>query len=199
MDVPSSRSPLTPTSLALSAIGLGTAGLVGMKLFPLALPEVAYGLMIGLALGLAFAAFLRWRLPQDCDAARPALKKRYVREMSIAMVAYVVLLIISLSLINQVDQIAIRALLALLPVPPIGLVLRAMIRYIRDTDELQQRIELESVSIASAGLALVYMTGGFLQQARVVDIPSGAAMIWVFPLLCALYGLAKVLVAARYR
>jgi hypothetical protein len=77
--------------------------------------------------------------------------------------------------------------------------LRAMIRYIRDADEMQQRIELEAVSLATAVVALGYMTGGFLQLDEVIDVPSGVAMLWVFQLLCIGYGLAKVVVSRRYR
>ena len=81
----------------------------------------------------------------------------------------------------------------------IALVLRAIIRYIRDADELQRRIELESVSFATALVSMLYMSGGFLQLAKVIDVPSGVAMIWVFPLVCMVYGFAKMLVARRYR
>ena len=98
-----------------------------------------------------------------------------------------------------VDEPALRALVALLPVPAIGMALRAIIRYIRDVDELQQRIELEAVSFAAAFVSMVYIAGGFLQLAKVIDIPSGVAMIWVFPLICGSYGLAKIAVARRFQ
>ena len=81
----------------------------------------------------------------------------------------------------------------------IGMALRAIIRYIRDVDELQQKIELEAVSFAAAFVSMVYVTGAFLQLAKVIDIPSGVAMLWVFPLICASYGLAKMVVARRYQ
>src|SRR3546814_13085092 len=84
-------------------------------------------------------------------------------------------------------------------VVPIALALRAIIRYVRDADELQRRIELEAVSIATALVSLLYMAGGFLQLAKVVDVPSGVAMIWVFPLVCLLYGLVKIVVARRFQ
>jgi hypothetical protein len=115
------------------------------------------------------------------------------------MVAYLVLLVVSLLLLKQVEAPALRAAAALLPVVPIALTLRAIVRYIRDADELQRRIELEAVSLATALVSLVYMAGGFLQLAKVIDIPSGVAMIWVFPLLCATYGLLKAVVARRFR
>ena len=135
----------------------------------------------------------------SCDSATPGLRRRYLREFVPAMVAYLVLLVVSLLLLKQVEAPALRAAAALLPVVPIALVLRAIVRYIRDADELQRRIELEAVSLATALVSLVYMAGGFLQLAKVIDIPSGVAMIWVFPLLCATYGLLKAVVARRFR
>ena len=48
-------------------------------------------------------------------------------------------------------------------------------------------------------MSLLYLTGGLLQAARVLDVPASAAMIWVFPLVCLAYGLAKIAVSRRYR
>ncbi|WP_303747955.1 hypothetical protein [Stenotrophomonas pigmentata] len=156
------------------------------------------GILFGIALGLAIAALLRRLMPDGCDAAPAKLRKRYTREVMLAMGGYVVLLVLSILLLKRVEDGLLRALIALLPVPPMMLVLRAMIRYIRDADELQQRIELEAVSFATAFISLVYLTGGFLQSAKVIDVPSNVAMIWVFPLVCLSYGLAKGVVARRY-
>lgn len=156
------------------------------------------GILFGIALGLAIAALLRRLMPDGCDAAPAKLRKRYTREVMLAMTGYVVLLVLSILLLKRVEDGLLRALIALLPVPPMMLVLRAMIRYIRDADELQQRIELEAVSFATAFISLVYLTGGFLQSAKVIDVPSNVAMIWVFPLVCLSYGLAKGVVARRY-
>lgn len=161
-------------------------------------PMIA-GIFAGLTIGLLFAALLRWQLPDACDSAPPQLRKRYSREMMVAMGGYAVLLFTSIWLLKHVDSTGLRAVIALLPVPPIALMLRAMIRYIRDADELQQRIELQAVSFATAFVSLLYLSGGLLQTARVLHVPAGAAMIWVFPLVCLGYGLAKIVVARRYR
>lgn len=161
-------------------------------------PMIA-GIFAGVTIGLLFAAVLRWQLPDACDSAPPQLRKRYSREMMVAMGGYAVLLFTSIWLLKYVDTTGLRAVIALLPVPPIALLLRAMIRYIRDADELQQRIELQAVSFATAFVSLLYLSGGLLQTARVLDVPASAAMIWVFPLVCLGYGLAKIVVARRYR
>ena len=64
---------------------------------------------------------------------------------------------------------------------------------------MQRRIELEAVSIATALVSLVYLSAGFLQSAKVIDIPSAVAMIWVFPLVIVVYAIAKLAIARRYR
>ncbi len=127
------------------------------------------------------------------------MRRRYVRELAAMMAAYAVLLVLSITLLKRVDALALRALLALMPVVPIALAVAAMVRYFRGVDELQQRIELEAVSLGSALLALLYLSGGLLQAARVIELPADQAMIWVFPLMCASYGLAKLRIAMRYR
>jgi 1,4-dihydroxy-2-naphthoate octaprenyltransferase len=172
------------------------------RLFPGTIPQgvagTLAGLGVGLAASLALAALLRRHLPDACDAAPKALRVRHMREMVTAMAIYVVTLVLSMLLLKWVQVLPLRALLALAPLLPIALVLRTMIRYIRDVDEMQQRIELESVCFATAMICLLYMGAGFLQVSRVIDVPAGVAMIWVFPLACLFYGLAKVVVARRY-
>ena len=184
--------------LLVAAIVLGLMAFASSRLLP-GVPGMVAGILYGIALGLAFGALMRRSLPEPCDTAPPALRRRYTRELMLAMGAYVVVLFVSVWLLKQVEEPALRALLALAPVPPIALALRAMVRYIRDTDEMQQRIELEAVCIATAFVCLLYMAGGFLQAAKVIDIAAAAAMIWLFPLVCFSYGLAKLAVARRYR
>ena len=156
------------------------------------------GMLYGMGAGCLFGAAFAWFRPDDCDAATPALRRRYLREFLPPMAGYVIALFVSIWLLKRIDEPVLRGLAALLPVPPIALALRAIARYIRDADELQQRIELEAVSFATAFISLLYLTGGFLQSAKVIDVPSNVAMIWVFPLVCLSYGLAKAVVARRY-
>ena len=176
----------------LLALALGLPRMV-------ALSDTAQGLLYGLAVGCLLGSFLRRWLPEPCDTAPPALRRRYLREFLPPMVGYMVALMVSLTLLKRIEADWLRAIVALLPLPPIAFAMRAIVRYIRDTDELQRQIELEAVSIATALVSMLYLAAGFLQAAKVIDIPSSAAMIWVFPLVCLVYGLAKILVARRYR
>lgn len=187
---------------ALLAAGAvcGFGGLALRHLAPGMLPDMATGALVGLGLGLVFAALLRWRLGDGCDAAPAPVRRRYTRALLIAMGAYVVVLMASITLIKTTELApALRAAVALAPVLPIAFVLGAMAQYIRQTDEMQQRIELEAVSLATAFVCLLYMAGGFLQTAKVIDLPAAVPLIWAFPLVCFSYGLAKTYVVTRYR
>lgn len=174
---------------------IGTA--IGLRLGMPGLPRWVPLLVLLAGMGCVAAAALG--AERHCEAAARPVQRRYTRHMLIGMTAYVGLLIASLVLLRSVEAPALRALIALLPVAPIAFVLRAMVHFIRGVDELQQRIELEAVCIAAALVSFGYMTAGFLQAARVIDVPASAAMLWVFPLVCGSYGIIKSIVARRYR
>lgn len=191
--------PKVSIRLLAAAVLCAAIALVLPYMSPWPVSDTTSGLLYGIAAGCFLGGLLRWRMPDACDTGTPALRSRYLREILPAMVGYVLTLFLSVWLLKRIEEPGLRALVALLPVPAIGMALRAIIRYIRDVDELQQRIELEAVSFAAALVSMVYITGGFLQLARVIDIPAGMAMIWVFPLICLGYGLAKIVVARRFQ
>ena len=166
--------------------------------YVLPVPDTLDGMLYGMGVGCLFGVAIRWFMPEPCDSATPALRRRYLREFLPPMAAYVVLVFLSVWLLKRVDAPAFRALVALMPLPPIAFALRAIMRYIRDADELQRRIELEAVSISTAFVSFAYLTGGFLQAARVIDVRATDAMLWVFPLTCLAYGVVKVVVSRRY-
>jgi hypothetical protein len=88
-----------------------------------------------------------------------------------------------------------RVVVAVVPVVPIALGVLAFVRFLRQMDELQRRIQLEGLAFAFGGTALVTFTYGFLQ---IAGLPA-LSWIWVFPLMCALWGCGLALAAWRYR
>ncbi len=93
----------------------------------------------------------------------------------------------------------LRGAVSLLPVVPIAFFARALVRFIRDNDELQRRIDLESIAIASLIVSMVYFTLGLLAAAKVIAVGGEAAMIWVLPALCGTFGIVKCFYSRRYR
>ncbi|WP_426687830.1 hypothetical protein [Rhodanobacter ginsengiterrae] len=126
--------------------------------------------------------------------------KRYLREFLPAMVAYSILIVLSGLLMARVHSASLRTVLALLPLLPILLAIRAMVRVVRDQDELERRIDLESFAISAMVTGFGFFSFGLLLGADIGWSVSGQAVaIWVMPCLFATFGLAKLLVVWRYR
>ena len=156
------------------------------------------GLLTGLGVGLWFAAALLWFSPDMTDAVPKRLARRYQREMWPAMTAYVLVMLAWRRVLDMADATWLKVLIALFPALLVLWVMRAFVRYVRDSDEMQRRIELESGAVAGLVVSGIYLAAGFLQTAGLIDIPSKVAMIWVFPMLCLVYGIAKIVNARRY-
>jgi hypothetical protein len=163
-----------------------------------ALPDKLVGVLAGFGVGAVFAAAMLWWTPDASDAAPRPEMRRYLRDVLVAMSAYVVVMLVWKRLLGMVDATWLRVLIALFPALLVCLVLRAFVRYVRACDELHRRIELESGAIAGLLVAAGYMGAGFLQSADLIAIPAKVAMIWVFPSLCLLYGITKVFVSRHY-
>ncbi|MEE7547142.1 hypothetical protein HF319_08940 [Xanthomonas sp. Kuri4-1] len=167
---------------------------------PLSMDAYTRGLCAGLGAGGVFLALLMWLSPGSLrDSASPALARRYSREFGVPMALYVGVMLCWKRLLDGVDAHWARVLVALLPALLMVLVIRAVARYVRDSDEMQRRIELESIAIAAGLVAAVYMAAGFLQSAGLIAVPAAVAMLWVFPALCMTYGIAKGVTARRFQ
>ena len=126
--------------------------------------------------------------------------RRYLREFIPAMVGYVLLILGSVYWLRFGQPPANwRPVIALLPVFPIILVMRAMVRVIRDSDELERRIELEAVAISALLVGTGFFSAGLLAGAKVIALDGDAVAVWVLPALCAIYGIAKCWAVRRYR
>lgn len=165
----------------------------------LAVSDRVLGLLTGLGLGLVFAAALLWFTPDMSDAVPKRLSRRYQREVWPAMSAYVLSMLVWKRVLGMADATWLKVVIALAPTLFVLWVMRAFVRYVRDSDEMQRRIELESGSVAGLLVSGLYLALGFLQTADLIAIPSKVAMIWVFPLLSIVYGIAKLFIARRYQ
>lgn len=154
---------------------------------------------VGLSMGGLVIAAMLWFSPGGfSDIATPALTRRYYREFAPPMIAYFAVMLGWKRVLAAVDAPWMRMAIALLPAVLMAMVIRALVRYVRDSDEMQRRIELESIGLAAGIVGTVYMAGGFLQSAKVISVESAAAMLWVFPALCLGYGVFRTVIARRY-
>lgn len=156
------------------------------------------GLLTGIGAGAVFASSLLWFMPDASGSAPKALMRRYYREFTPPMAAYVAVMMVWRHLLDWVQAPALRVLVALLPALLVIWVMRAFVRFVRDSDEMQRRIELESGAVSGLLVSAGFLAAGFLQSAKLIDVPSSVAMLWVFPMLCLTYAVSKVFIARRY-
>ncbi|SBV37210.1 conserved membrane hypothetical protein [uncultured Stenotrophomonas sp.] len=187
-----------------AAIALGALLLAAAGHWLLHWPRGAVHAWLGIGAGYLLGALLMSLMPrwwrEHCDEmyAQPA-GRRYRRALWPIMIGYALVLFASISLIRHgIESVPLRALVAVTPALAIALLMRAALRYLREVDELQRRIETESIGIASLLVALLYFAGGLLEKAEVLDFDAASVMIWVFPLLCLTYGIAKMVLTRRY-
>lgn len=127
-----------------------------------------------------------------------ALERRYGKEMAAAGALYLVAMLTAWPLALRMDAPAWRGALALAPVLPAALMLRAIYRHVRDSDELQRRLHLEALAISASVISLVSMALGFLAAAKVIVL-GGDVLLWVFPGLASVFGVVRCWIQWRYR
>ncbi len=200
MSVPETLPTCRRKALIAFALGvacLALAWVAHRNSWPLS--EHSLGLLTGIGGGAVVSAALLWFTPDASETVPKALMRRYRRELIPVLLAYVAVMLFWKQILAQVSSPWWRLLVALLPTLLVLWILRAFIRYVRDSDEMQRRIELESGSAAALLIGAGYMAAGFVQTAGLIDVPAKLAMLWVFPSLCLSYGVAKVFIARRYQ
>lgn len=126
-----------------------------------------------------------------------AIEKRYRRELMRAMGAYVLVMLLLWPLARDSDSIGLRVLAAIAPLLPIAFTLRAMLRYVRDSEEFQRRLHLEALALSAIVVSFASMSAGFLAAAGVLAI-DGTILLWVFPSLAFLFGMLRCWLLRRY-
>jgi len=125
------------------------------------------------------------------------VQKRYVREMLVAMILYFITLAASLSILKQgwIETRWFIVLVSLVPTLPVAFVLIAIMRAIRDSDELQQRVQLMATAFSAALTGFITFSYGFLENVGFQKFPTFA----VFPMLIMIWGFSLRYFRRRYQ
>jgi len=126
-----------------------------------------------------------------------SIHQRYQREFWPAMAAYVAVMFLLWPLLPRVHSELLKIALALLPVLPVLFVVRAMVRLVLGSDELEQRIHLIGLAIAATVVSTLSLVGGFLAAAGVIRL-DGAILLWVWPTLVLVYAAGRGWASRRY-
>lgn len=125
----------------------------------------------------------------------PATANRtYLRELLIAMAAYVAAVLVTVKLTPDVDPV-LRVPFVLIPLIPSAFALRAYLRFLGRMDELGRRIQLEALAIGFGAAGMLTFAYGFLENAGFPQL----SYIWVFPLMIFLWGIGGAIATRRYQ
>lgn len=126
-----------------------------------------------------------------------SIHKRYKREFWPAMLAYIAIMFLLWPLLPRMHNELLKIALALLPVVPVLFVVRAMVRLVLGSDELEQRTHLIGLAIAATVVSMLSLTGGFLAAAGIIQL-DGTVLIFVWPVLVVVYSAGRIWASRRY-
>lgn len=122
--------------------------------------------------------------------------KRYYKEFGIAMTMYVITVIASVSILNrfEVPQVA-RIIIALTPVIPTIFVIIAIMRGLRDSDELQKKVQSSAIMFSGITTGLITFGYGFLEGIGFPKFPT----IMILPMMFMLWGISLAYFWKKYQ
>jgi hypothetical protein len=88
-----------------------------------------------------------------------------------------------------------RLPVAITPMLPALFIARSVVRLFSSCDELQIKIQMQSLAFAFVGTVLLTLTYGFLQMA---GVPT-ANWVWVWPLMGTLFIVGKLIAKSKYQ
>lgn len=121
--------------------------------------------------------------------------KRYLVELTLALLVYIATLLLSMYLMPGMDSSAGRIAVSLIPVIPLIVTALVVIRQLRRLDELSQRIQLNALGIAFVCTALITFSYGFLEIAGLPRL----SMFAVWPIMGSVWLVATLLGNRRYQ
>lgn len=121
---------------------------------------------------------------------------RYNVQLTIMMAAYIALLFWLWPHALHATSMAPRVLFALAPLVPVTWVIWLMARRVATSDELEQRLHLVALGVATALVGTASLVAAFLALAHVWQ-GDGSEFIYVFPALVTIYAATRIILKRR--
>ena len=124
------------------------------------------------------------------------IMRRYMKELFLSMVAYTITLITSLTVLKNYEFTKLwQIVISLSPAVPVTFVILAVMRLLKDSDEMQQRVQLLATSFSAAVTGLVTFSYGFLENVGFPKFPT----FFIFPMLIAIWGISLGYFSRKYQ
>lgn len=131
-------------------------------------------------------------MTNDCP---PLASRRYKIQILSSMAVYTIFVILSVHWLHRNPPAPWKYLIAVAPMLPALVVPVAVVRFFREIDELQRKIQLEALAGAFTATAVLTLTYGFLENAGLPDLN----WVWVWPVMGSCWVIGLALARLRYR
>ena len=119
-----------------------------------------------------------------------------MKNLFLSMIAYSVILITSLTVLKNYEFTRFwQIVISLSPAVPVAFVILAVMRLLKDSDEMQQRVQLLATSFSAAVTGLVTFSYGFLENVGFPKFPT----FFIFPMLIAIWGISMGYFSRKYQ
>lgn len=149
------------------------------------------------ASGLAWGVMVWWA-PGLLDTYPRHKFWRILLESAPPILLYMLAIEAGPEVVSRLPEGWIRVAAALVPALLVAWAMFAFARYVGMLDELQQRLELQSLALAAGLVCIAGAAAGFLHLSGIASVP-GKAGLWAFPLLGMGYGLIRTILTRRYQ
>jgi hypothetical protein len=124
------------------------------------------------------------------------IMRRYMKELFSAMAAYTIILITSPTVLKNYEFTKFwQIVISLSPAIPVAFVILAIMRLLKDSDEMQQRVQLLATSFSAALTGLITFSYGFLENIGFPKFPT----FFIFPMLIAIWGISLGYFSRKYQ
>jgi RsiW-degrading membrane proteinase PrsW (M82 family) len=124
-------------------------------------------------------------------------EKQYRKQVLLLMAVYVAIMFLVWPHIRNASSLSWKVAVSLAAATPVIVVIWLMAKRVMHSDELQQRLHLTALSVATGMTCSLTLVGGFLCAAGVLTF-YGDVLIYVAPALSLFYGLTRWWLGRRY-
>lgn len=122
--------------------------------------------------------------------------KNYNGQMILGAIVYIAVTAASVGILKYyvLDGLGLRTLIALAPMVPVFWIGNNIVKYTRQQDELQQRIQLDAVVFSAVVTALLTSAYGFMEGVGYPELDT----VWIMPMLAVFWVVGQILSRRRY-
>jgi len=117
--------------------------------------------------------------------------RRYNTYVMLLMAVYIAALWFLWPHLRDAHNLWWKVAIAVSPAVPVAWMIALMARRVMLADELDQRLHLIALGIATALVGTASLVAGFLAMGKVWH-GDGSELFWVFPALCLVYGTTRM-------